>query len=104
MVSDYYCKRMYGKNATLAGDPTMRIKKRKLGIASNESPTYLAVAQRLKTQVSGGMCGTEADGTTLYTLSADPATAAAQQSTLITRMKNDGIPALTGIPGGVSQQ
>jgi hypothetical protein len=48
MVSDYYCKKMQGKNATLAGDPTMQVKKRKLGILSVETPDSVVVAERIK--------------------------------------------------------
>jgi hypothetical protein len=96
MAADYYCKRMHGKNATLAGDPTWRIKKRKLGIVSSEAPDSLANAKRFMTQVTGGMCGTTNDGTTLYTYSADPTAAADQRPALVTRLKNDGITTLKG--------
>jgi hypothetical protein len=96
LAADYYCKRMWGKNATLAGDPTLRVQKRKLGIASSEDPNALAVAKRFMAQVTGGMCGSPADGTTLYTFSSDPDTAASQRPALVTRMKNDGITTVRG--------
>ena len=96
MAAEYYCKRMYNKNATLAGDPSMRVKKRKLGIVSSEAPDSLNVAERFKTQVTGGMCGSKNDGTTLYTYSADPAVAADQTPALVTRLKNDGITTVRG--------
>jgi hypothetical protein len=97
MAADFYCKRMYGKNATLAGDPAMRIKKRKLGVGSSEAPDSVLVAKRFISQVTGGMCGTPNDGTTLYTYSADPTTAESQRPALVTRMKNDGITTVRGL-------
>jgi hypothetical protein len=96
MAADYYCKRMHGKNATLAGDPAMRVKKRKLGVGSSEAPDSLLVAKRFMSQVTGGMCGSPNDGTTLYTYSADSATAESQRPALVTRMKNDGITTVRG--------
>ena len=97
MGSDYYCKRMHGKNATLAGDPAMRVKKRKLGIITSEAPEALAVAKRTLANVTGGMCGSKNDGTTLYTYSADPAIAEDQRPALVTRLKNDGVTTISGI-------
>src|SRR5438477_5511092 len=91
MLADHYCKKMVGQMATRAGDPTMRVKKRKLGIISSEDPPALEVANRFKTAVTGGQCGTSADGTTMYTFSSDAATAQNEAPTLVTRMKNDGI-------------
>lgn len=97
MAADFYCKRMHGKNATLAGDPAMRIKKRKLGVGSSEAPDSVLVAKRFISQVTGGMCGSPNDGTTLYTFSADPTTAESQRPALVTRMKNDGITTVRGL-------
>ena len=97
MLADYYCKKMVGKSAALAGDPTMRVKKRKLGILTTDNPAYADVAQRLKTQVSGGMCGSAADGTTIYTYSSDATEAQNQRPTLVTRLKNDGITTETNV-------
>ena len=91
MLGDYYCKKMWGQNASRAGDPTMQLKKRKLGIITSEEPAALEVAQQFKKDVTGGECGSEADGTTIYTMSADATTASDQYPTLVTRMKNDGI-------------
>jgi hypothetical protein len=99
MLADYYCKKMQGKNATLAGDPTMRVKPRKLAILTNDNPAYVEVAQRLKTQVSGGMCGSAADSPTIYTYSSNTTEAQNQMPTLVTRMKNDGITTETNIAG-----
>ena len=91
MIADYYCKKMVGQLASHAGDPTMRVKTRKLGILSSEDPSALETAQRLKAAVTGGQCGSANDGVTLYTFSADAATAQNEAPTLVTRMKNDGI-------------
>ena len=91
LIADYYCKKMYGKNATLAGDPRMRVQKRKLGIIVTEVPENVEAAKRVLDDVTGGMCGTKNDGTQLYTISANTDEADAQRPTLISRMKNDGI-------------
>jgi hypothetical protein len=99
-LGDYYCKKMWGKNATLAGDPALQLKKRKLGIISSEDPDLLASAQRLKEVMSGEKCGSPADGTTIYTLSTDSAQAQEQAKVLPTRMKNDGITTVTGASYG----
>ncbi|MEY2425610.1 MAG: hypothetical protein QOI61_1182 [Actinomycetota bacterium] len=96
MSSEYYCKRMYGKNATLAGDPQMRLKKRKLGVMASEAPESVAVAKHFIANVTGGMCGTKNDGTTLYTYSSDPAIAEDQRPALVTRLKEDGITTIRG--------
>lgn len=96
MAAEYYCKRMYGKNATLSGDPQMQVKKRKLGVLSSEAPESVAVAKRFMSQVTGGMCGTTNDGTTRYTFSSDPDIAEDQRPALVTRLKNDGITTLRG--------
>jgi hypothetical protein len=96
MGSEYYCKKMYGKNATLATDPGMKLKKRKLGIVASEAPEALAVAKHFMANVTGGMCGTKNDGTTLYTYSSDPAIAEDQRPALVTRLKNDGITTIRG--------
>ena len=96
MAADYYCKRMHGKNATLSGDAADRLKKRKLGVISSEAPDSILVAKRFMSQVTGGMCGSQNEGTTLYTYSADPDTAESQRPALVTRLKNDGITTLRG--------
>ena len=99
MTAEYYCKKMYGKNATLAGDPTMRIKKRKLGVLAADSPEWIQVAQRFIADVSGGMCGTRADTPPMYTVSTDLNTAKTEWAPLATRMKNDGVTTSVGWPG-----
>jgi hypothetical protein len=67
-------------------------------VGSSEDPDALLVAKRFISQVSGGMCGSSNDGTTLYTFSADPTTATNQKPALVTRMKNDGITTVRGLP------
>ena len=89
MVADFYCKRMHGKNATLAGDPALRVKARKLAVVSSEDPDALVVAKRLHSQVTGGQCGGGADAT-VYTYSAVPEEAENQRSALVTRIRSDG--------------
>lgn len=96
MAAEYYCKRMHGKNASLAGDPAMRLKKRKLAVVYSEAPESTAVGRRFFDQVTGGMCGSKNDGTTFYTFSADPDIAEDQRPALVSRLKNDGITTVRG--------
>jgi hypothetical protein len=98
MGAEYYCKRMYGKNATLSTDPALKVKKRKLAIVVSEAPEATAVGKHFMAQVTGGMCGTKNDGTQLYTYSSDPDVAEDQRPALVTRLKNDGITTVRG-PG-----
>lgn len=60
-VAEYWCQKMQGKNAALAGDPALRVKKRKLGILTQDFPVTRKNAADLQKLVSGGMCGTPAD-------------------------------------------
>jgi len=98
VAAEYYCKKMYGKNATLAGDPTMRVKKRKLGVLAEDDPAWIQDAQRFVADVSGGMCGTKADTPSIYTYSTDTNTAKSEEAPLATRMKNDGVTTSVGWP------
>jgi hypothetical protein len=97
-VSDYYCKKMWGKNADHAGDPVLRTQRRKLGIVATEEPNVIAAAKRVQHNVSGGMCGSPSDGTQFYTISANSSQANEQRPTLIARMKNDGITTTLWLP------
>jgi hypothetical protein len=97
MVADFYCKRMSGKNATLAGDPALRVRPRKLAVVSSEDPDFVVVAKRLHAQVTGGLCGGGGDAA-VYTYSAVPEEAENQRSALVTRLRNDGI---TTVFGGI---
>ena len=97
-VAEYYCKKLWGKNATLAGDPALQVRRRKLGIIVTEDPGDVAVAQHVKKQVSGGMCGSPSDGTQLYTISENSDKADEQRPTLIARMKQDGITTSLQLP------
>lgn len=98
VTAEYYCKKMYGKNATLAGDPTMRVKKRKLGVLAEDNPAWIQDAQRFIADVTGGMCGTAADTPNIYTYSTDMNTAKSEEAPLATRMKNDGVTTSVGWP------
>ena len=95
MIADYYCKRMSGKAASLAGDATLRVATRKLAVVSSEAPDALVVARRLLGKVTGGSCGNP-QSASLYTYSADPATAEGQRQALVTRLKADGITTVSG--------
>ena len=61
-IADYWCKKMQGKNATLAGSPDLQAKKRKLGILTQAFPVTKKNAQDLYAMVTGGKCGSTVDG------------------------------------------
>ena len=94
MLAEYYCKKMGGKNATLAGDPTMRVKRRKLGIVVAEEPPTSTCASTSSSQVTDEMCGSaERRHRDLHATSPTSTTRPGPAApTLVTRMKNDGSP------------
>jgi hypothetical protein len=98
LIADYYCKKMYGKNATQAGDPRMKVQKRKLGIIVTEDPENVAAAKNVLNQVTGGMCGTKNDGTQFYTVPVNTDERNDYYPTLHTRLRNDGINVTLQLP------
>ena len=60
-LAEYWCKKMQGKNATLAGDPRKRTTKRKVGIITQDYEATRKNAQDFLRLVSGEMCGSPAD-------------------------------------------
>lgn len=95
MASEFYCKRMHGKNATLSGDPQMRLQKRRVGVIATESPESISAAQRFVDNISGKMCGAKG-AAKIYTVSSDPDVASDQMPALVTRLKGDGVTTVHG--------
>ena len=97
-IAEYYCKKMWGKNATLAGDPALQVQRRKLGIIVTEDPGDVAVAQHVRRQVTGGMCGSPSDDVPLYIVSENTDRRDEQWPTLVASMKEDGITTSLQLP------
>lgn len=96
MAAEFYCKRMNGKNATLSGDPQMRLQKRRVGVIATEAPESISAAQRFVDNISGKMCGSKENAAKIYTISSDPDVASDQMPALVTRLKGDGITTVHG--------
>jgi hypothetical protein len=97
-VADYWCKRMRGKNATLAGDAIMRTQKRKLGVVAPENDIQGQAARELVQHVSGGMCGSGSEKPVFQTYSAnldDPTRAQEQAGNIAVTMKRAGVTTVT---------
>lgn len=83
-VADYWCKKMYGRNASRAGDPILQTQKRKMGIMTLQQPlSYVKNAELLVRLVTGGMCGTAADKPALIQYSGDVAQANQQMTAAV---------------------
>ena len=93
-VADYWCKKMQGKTASLAGDPALRATKRKLGILTQDYPVTRKNALDLYAMVTGGVCGTKADAAEpVYT----PSNIAQGQQTanvVVQKLKAEGVTTL----------
>jgi hypothetical protein len=93
-IADYWCKKMQGKPASLAGDPALRVKTRKLGILTQDFPVTRKNATDLYKLVSGEMCGTPADvAEPLYTPS-DIAKAQTTADTVAQKFEAEGVTTL----------
>lgn len=56
-VAEYWCKKMAGKPAELAGDPLLRTKRRRLGITVQDAPGRVEQGELLVRLVTGERCG-----------------------------------------------
>ncbi|MGH2785553.1 MAG: hypothetical protein ACRDJ1_09840 [Actinomycetota bacterium] len=74
-LASYWCQRMAGKNASLAGDPTMRPKPRKLGVLVEQlvgsEGVFPEVARDFSKLISGGTCGSASTKPVLVFYSGD---------------------------------
>jgi hypothetical protein len=101
MLADYYCKRLAGKPVKWAGadvqqfdGPLKPPPKRKVAIqypATNGDQMYDLTAKQFIKLVSGGQCGSPADGVKAYPYQSDITTAQTQSTTTISQMKNDHV-------------
>ncbi len=93
-IADYWCKKMQGKNATLAGDPALRTKKRKLGILTQAFPVTQKNALDLYAMVTGGKCGTRADAAEPVYTPSDIAQGQQTANVAVQKLKAEGVTTL----------
>lgn len=94
VIADYWCKKMRGKNAALAGDPTLQAKPRKLGILTQVYPETRKNALELYRLVSGGRCGSRAEvAEPVYTPS-DIARGQETANVAVQKLKAEGVTTL----------
>ncbi|HVL80091.1 MAG TPA: hypothetical protein VM840_00685, partial [Actinomycetota bacterium] len=89
-VAEYWCKKMAGKNATLAGDPLMHNRRRKLGIITQRFPPTQKNAEDLRAMVTGGMCGGPNDAAGIQTTPSDIYSAQQTAVTAMERLQEEG--------------
>jgi hypothetical protein len=95
-LANYWCAKLAGKNADYAGDPTLKLKPRRLGILSTQDVYAMESANRLVSQLSGGMCQ-GGQKPQIYTISDDASKAQEELTPVISRMKADGITTVTNL-------
>ena len=73
-LADYYCAKLYGKNANLAGDAALKLKRRRLGVLSTDAPNFSSSLKTFVDAVTGGICGTSSaeDRPVVFKYSSDP--------------------------------
>ena len=109
-LGDYYCAKLYGKNATLAGDAALKLKRRKVGILSTDAPNFSESLRIFSETITGGLCGSGSaeDKPVVFKYSSDPdasaqeqgdAAAAAFRGANVTTI----VPLVTGVGDAVAQ-
>jgi hypothetical protein len=93
-IADYWCKKMVGKPAALAGDPAMRATKRKLGILTQVYPVTRKNALDLYAMVTGGKCGTKADAAEPVYTPSDIAQGQQTANVAVQKLKAEGVTTL----------
>ena len=88
-VADYWCKKMNGKNAALAGDQALRTQKRKLGILVRQDPANKEGADLLSSLVSGGRCA--GPKPTIITYSQDISQSQQQNASAVAALRQAGV-------------
>ena len=80
-LAEYYCAKMYGKNADLAGDAPLRLQRRRLGILSTDAPHFGSSLKTFVDAITGGVCGTGSaeDKPVVFKYSSDPDASAQEQ-------------------------
>ncbi|MBW3668756.1 MAG: hypothetical protein KY443_06035, partial [Actinobacteria bacterium] len=90
-LADYWCKKLQGKNATLAGDPTFHTKRRKVGIVTQNYEYTKRNAVDFVNAVRGGMCGEPGDAAEPVYTPSDIGQAQQTAHTAMHKLKEDGV-------------
>ena len=93
-IADYWCKKMRGKNATLAGDPALRATKRKLGILTQNFAVTRKNALDLYAMVTGGKCGSKAEAAEPVYTPSDIASGQQTAGVAVQKLKDEGVTTL----------
>lgn len=93
-IADYWCKKMQGKNATLAGTPDLQGTRRKLGILTQAFPVTKKNALDLYNMVTGGTCGTKADAAEPVYTPSDIASGQQTANVAVQKLKAEGVTTL----------
>ena len=93
-IADYWCKKMQGKNASLAGDPRLQSTRRKLGILTQAFPVTKKNALDLYGMVTGGKCGTKADAAEPVYTPSDIASGQQTANVAVQKLKAEGVTTL----------
>lgn len=105
LAAEYWCKKMYNKDATLAGDPTMRTQRRKLGIINFDDPARNPTTEHLVGLVTGGACGSgdAKDQPVVFRMQAGDQTRLQEQSRAVAAtFKQEGVTTVYSITFGGS--
>lgn len=103
-LADYYCAKLYGKNADHAGDADLKLKRRKLGVLSRDAAGYGDALRTFTDAVTGGRCGTATaeDKPVVFKLSSDPdASAQEQGDAAVATFRRNGVTTVLGLSAGV---
>lgn len=100
MVTDYFCKKMVGKPASRAGDPTIQARTRKLGIVVTDIEEESA--DLMAQWVSGVRCGTASEKPPVITVSSDLTTQQQQMTSAISTFKNEGVTTVFCLCGAIT--
>jgi hypothetical protein len=93
-LADYWCKKMQSKPASLAGDPTLRATRRKVGIITQDFPVTRANAVDFVRLVTGEMCGSREDASDPIYTPSDISRAQQTANTAIQKLKAEGVTTL----------
>jgi hypothetical protein len=109
-LAEYYCAKMYGKNADQAGDAPLKLQRRRVGILSTDAPHFASSLSSFVDAVTGGVCGTGSaeDKPVVFKYSSDPDASAQEQGDAAAAAFRGGnvttiVPLVTGVGDAVAQ-
>lgn len=97
-LADYWCQRLNGRNAVLAGDGALRGQQRRLGITVQDTPGSVEKGTELARLISGETC--DGPDPVVVTHSADSGQAAQQAAAAVVRFKEAGVTTVVALDSG----